>query len=238
MQTIYHKGRRINFTLNRKNVKNINLRINSQGEVRVSANPLVPLDLIMEFVQSKAAWIHKHLEDFEKRKLVEKKRKKYIDGESFKYLGEEYSLRLFESKKERVEFKGSFIDIYVKDKYNLKWKEKLLDDWYKGRSRIVFEESLSRMYELVRAYGIEYPELKLRKMKARWGTCYPNRSKIIINRVLVKAPIESIDYVILHELIHFKHRNHKSGFYKLLDRLMPDWKERKKILNQEISREL
>ena len=238
MHSINYNGRRIYFSLRRKNVKNINLRINSQGQVNVSANHLVPLDLIMEFVQSKAAWLYKHLEDLESRKMADIKSKKYIDGESFKYLGEDCPLRLFESKKERVEFKGSSIDIYIKDKDNFKKKEKLLDHWYKEKSKIVFLDSLSRMYERVKDYGIKYPELKLRKMKARWGTCYPNKNKIIINRTLVKAPIESIDYVILHELIHFKHKNHKSGFYRLLDKLMPDWKERKKILSEDISREL
>lgn len=62
-------------------------------------------------------------------------------------------------------------------------------------------------------------------------------NKIIINRVLIKAPKDCIDYVVLHELIHFKHKNHGKGFYRLLDILMPDWPDKKKILNEIIFRD-
>ena len=113
-----------------------------------------------------------------------------------------------------------------------------MDDWYRERSKIIFKDSLDRMYDLIKAYNIDYPELNIRKMKSRWGTCYPNKNKIILNRVLIKAPKDCIDYVVLHELIHFKHKNHGNDFYRLLDILMPDWQSKKKILDEVIVREL
>lgn len=94
------------------------------------------------------------------------------------------------------------------------------------------------MYPLVKNHGVEYPELKLRKMKNRWGSCYINEKKIILNEVLIKAPKDCIDYVILHELIHFIYKNHDENFYKMLFLLMPDWKERKNILDSKIIMEL
>lgn len=75
-------------------------------------------------------------------------------------------------------------------------------------------------------------------MKARWGSCIPEKQLILLNSELIKAPKLCIDYVVLHELIHFKYRNHDSNFYDFMTSLMPDWKQRKKILDDQVVREL
>jgi predicted metal-dependent hydrolase len=75
-------------------------------------------------------------------------------------------------------------------------------------------------------------------MKARWGSCYRKDKVIILNLELIKAPKYCIDYVVLHELIHFKYKNHDNNFYTFLSSLMPDWKKRKKILDEEVIKDL
>ena len=70
-------------------------------------------------------------------------------------------------------------------------------------------------------------------MKSRWGSCLPFNNKIILNLNLIKTPMCCIEYVILHELSHFKHHNHSKNFYNFITLFMPDWKERKKILDEE-----
>ena len=94
------------------------------------------------------------------------------------------------------------------------------------------------MYPYLEKYGIDKPEIKIRKMKARWGSCIPEKQLILLNSELIKAPKLCIDYVVLHELIHFKYRNHDSNFYDFMTSLMPDWKQRKKILDDQVVRAL
>lgn len=230
--------RKKNFTVTRKQVKNINLRVKPNLEVLVSANDDVPLEYIKEFVQSKAKWINKNLNYYKKTGDIEQGEKEYVNGESFRYLGRQYRLKTFKSEEEKVKYFRGYIHLYTNDLNDLQQKEILMENWYEERSKIIFKDSLKRMYDLVKSYDIEYPILDIRKMKTRWGSCHPNSNKIILNSSLIKAPKDCIDYVVLHELIHFKYKNHSNEFYRLLDILMADWKEKKKILDEVVVREL
>lgn len=90
-----------------------------------------------------------------------------------------------------------------------------------------FEEISREIYPLFQPYGVKYPQIKIRKMTSRWGSCHYNKGTIILNTRLIEAPRESIEYVILHEFAHFIHPNHSRQFYGLVESLMPDWKVRK-----------
>ena len=70
-------------------------------------------------------------------------------------------------------------------------------------------------------------------MKSRWGSCIPSNNKVIFNLKLIKTPICCIEYVVLHELSHFKYQDHSKNFYNFVTIFMPDWKARKKILDEE-----
>ena len=87
-------------------------------------------------------------------------------------------------------------------------------------------------------YQVPKPRIMIRIMKARWGSCWKVANTILLNFELIKAPKYCIEYVVLHELIHFLHRNHDQQFYVFLSALMPDWKQRKAILDEEVVREL
>lgn len=238
MESICYGDKKIEFKLTRKNVKNINLRIKPNQEISVSANNQVPLGDIKEFVSSKARWIEGKLNYYEKIGYLDEEEKDYVNGESFRYLGKQYRLKVFESDENEVKYFRGYIHLYVDDLGDRDKKEALIENWYERRAEIIFKESLDKMYKLVKAYGIEYPYMDIRKMKSRWGSCHTKNNKIVLNSVLIKAPKDCIDYVTLHELIHFKHKNHGSEFYRMLTILMPDWKDKKKILDEVIVREL
>lgn len=238
MYSIDYGNEEIKFTLTRKDVKNINLRVNPNLEVLVSANDSVPLDFIKGFVLSKAKWIENRLDYYKKTQDIKQGEKEYVSGEAFRYLGRQYRLKVFESDEERVKYYRGYIHLYIKRLKDFNKKELLIEKWYEERSQIIFKDSLDRMYERVKSYDIEYPQLDIRKMSSRWGSCYSENKKIILNSSLIKAPKDCIDYVVLHELIHFKYKNHTNDFYRLLDILMPDWMEKKKILDEVVVREL
>ncbi|MED4869538.1 MULTISPECIES: M48 family metallopeptidase [Geobacillus] len=231
-------GKGISFLLERKPVKNVNLRITPDMTVIVSANEQVPLDFILEFVKQKAAWILKNIQFFEDAQPEVQSDREYVSGESFKYLGKQYRLRVEEREAEGVKCYRGFIYLYVKDQQDFKRKERLFGQWLRSRAELIFNESLEKMYALVQKYNVKKPKLMIRTMKARWGSCLRDSHAILLNFELIKAPKYCIDYVVLHELIHFIHKNHDHQFYSFLSALMPDWKQRKAILDEEVVREL
>ena len=103
------------------------------------------------------------------------------------------------------------------------------------RCMAVFAEVMDELYPLVGKYGVRRPVLKMRALKTRWGSCLVRKGVVTLNRRLLAVPRCCIEYVTLHELCHFIHPNHSDQFYALLSALMPDWKERKKLLNQTMS---
>jgi len=236
---VTYSDRIIKFELHRKKVKNINLNVKPDMTIIVSANEKVPLDFILKFVKGKAPWILKNVNYFKDVQPENILIKDYVSGESFKYLGKQYRLKVEEvEESEIVKYYQGFIYLYVKDKCNYKRKEKLINDWFREKAEINFKESLERIYQIIGKYGIKKPQIHIRTMKARWGSCIKDKGIILLNFELIKAPKFCIDYVVLHELIHFKNRNHDAEFYNFMTSLMPDWKQRKEILDEEVVRQL
>lgn len=229
----------IEFTIERKNVKNVNLNIKPDMSVEVSAHKEVPLNFIYDFVRGKSSWITKHVNKFGIVQPFKQSEREYVSGESFKYLGKQYRLRVHKTEEEElVKYFRGFIYVYVKDTKDYKRKANLLDNWYREKAFRVFQASLDKNYPLMQKYGVEKPSLDLRLMKARWGSALLDSKTILLNSELIKAPKHCIDYVIVHELIHFKYNDHSENFYKMLYSLMPDWEKRKAILDEEIVKDL
>lgn len=236
---IEYANKMIDFVVKRKKVKNVNLHVKPDMTIEVTANERVPIEFITDFVKSKGSWILKHVGNFKDVQSIKQSEREYVSGESFKYLGKQYRLRVQEALEEEVVkyFRG-FIYLYVKDTNNFNKKAKLMDEWYRDRAKIIFNESLEKMYPLIQKYGVEKPNIDVRLMKARWGSALIDNNTILLNSELIKAPKYCIDYVVLHELIHFKYNNHSEKFYQMLFTLMPDWEKRKLILDEEIVREI
>jgi hypothetical protein len=91
----------------------------------------------------------------------------------------------------------------------------------------VFDELIKETYARFQKYGVPYPQLKIRNMTSRWGSCQPQKGIITLNRQLLKYPRECIEYVVVHEFTHFIHPNHSKQFWDFVTMMMPDWKERK-----------
>ncbi len=227
---VTHQGKNIAFTVVRKKVKNVNLRVCPDSTVVISANKKVPYSYIEQLVKDKLPWIIKTMDHFETKRSI-KGNRKYITGEIIEYLGSYYPLKVIEVPgREEVIFDSGDFFLFVRDDNDPVLKEQLFAQWYKDQAKALFDRSLERMHPLVAGDGIEKPSITIRTMKTRWGSCSWSRQKITLNTELVKTPPECIDYVLLHELAHFKYHKHDASFYSYLAGLMPDWKERKQSL--------
>lgn len=232
------RDQNIKFELIRKKVRNINMNLKPDMTIMVSANESVPLDVILEFVKSKGSWIKKNTSYFSDAQSEMAHEKEYISGEAFKYLGKQLRLKVLEGAPEGIKYSRGYLQLTVKNKIDIKHKANLVNQWFRERAKITFYDSMERMYPQVQKYNVKRPEIMIRTMKARWGSCIFDKSIVLLNFELIKAPKFCIDYVILHELVHFIHHKHDASFYCFLSSLMPDWKERKRILDEEVIRSL
>ena len=94
----------------------------------------------------------------------------------------------------------------------------------------VLAASLERMYPLVEPLGVPRPVLRARFMTSRWGSCHVAKGVVVLNTALAAAEEDLLDYVTLHELVHFLHPNHGAGFYAAMDALLPDWQVKRRRL--------
>ena len=211
-------GRQLEYELQRKKVKNINLRIKPDG-VFVSAPKAVPQRLIDAFLISRAEFIFAALDRLSARAMPD-----YGEGSTFSVLGKDCVLKLSDAEKNSIHVVDNYIIVKLKDRDLVR---KNLDKYL----RELAEQTVpSLCQELCRQMGREMPVIKFRAMKSRWGSCTPKKNQICINTRLMTAPIECVEFVIAHELCHFLRADHSAKFYEELNKLMPDWKQRKEIL--------
>jgi|GEM_PF-42769 len=222
-------GQDIEYELQRKQVKNINLRIRQDGTVYVSASPTVSLTVIEKFMQSRSGLI---LSAIEGAKLAQRPLNDPA-GDSITVLGRELPVTVIQGAGEGVEQKNGRLYVTLKDISDGDKRRQLVQKYLDGLCGEVFSEVLDRMYPLIRGWGVKKPEIKLRTMSSRWGSCAYTKGRITINKRLIAYPIAAAEMVTLHELCHFVHPDHSKDFYALLQKLMPDWKARKKLLSSK-----
>ncbi len=232
IKEIVLNGKRIEYDLQRKDVKNINLRIKADRTIFLSANPRISEQIIEEFIESKAEYILKALAHYEERARYAPKPKQYVDGETFRILGHDRRLRIVDGNKNTIESDESYIILTVKDPNDYVLKKKMLDKWLMSICKDTVQSLCDAIYPKFQKYGVEYPFIRYRSMVSRWGSCQPKRCILTFNYALVEAPISCIEYVVVHEFTHFLQPNHSKKFYQQLAMFMPDWEERKKILEK------
>lgn len=220
------------YTLVRKAVKNINLHISLDGIISVSANTAVKGETIDELLQSKGTYIVKSLRRLQNRQKLPLPVLQYVSGEQLYLLGEKLSVQVVEGRPEEVFCDRTHVYFKVRAGESFRSKELLWSQYVRRQCMAIFGEILAKLYPLIATYGVELPLFRVRTMKSRWGSCMPRKSMITLNTSLLKAPLGCIELVIMHELCHFVYPNHSRQFYNFLTMLMPDWKERKILLEQ------
>lgn len=231
-KTEYHKlkygDQFISFQLQYSKRKTLEISVYPDLSVRIKAPISRSYDEIKAKVLKRGLWILEQ-KYFFSMYLPKQPEKRYVSGESFMYLGKQYRLKIVQDKSEQVVLKRGYIFVHLKNRKNSKQIKQLLEQWYRQRASIKFEERLDLCINKLKKHGVNKPKMQIRKMSRRWGSC-SEKGKITLNVQLLKASSYCIDYVITHELCHLKYFNHGKAFYKLLTGVMPDWEKRKKRL--------
>ena len=210
----------------RKDVRNITLKVRPNGEAILTAPKTASDEHIKFIIEKRAKWIAQKRAFFASFKTPEKE---YVSGEDFKYLGRSYRLKVVQSKEECVKLQRGYLELFVKDRSDIKRKENLIYEWYYEKAMLYFFNILQEFNKIVKQ---DIKNVKIRQMKTRWGSCNPYKSYINLNIELIKKPKACIEYVVFHELAHLLYPNHSKQFYDYLTLYMPDWQKRKEILER------
>lgn len=221
------------FTLERKKIININLRIKNDGQIFVSAPPDISVEYIDNFVISKKSFIKKSVDGFLVN-LEPRSELQFVSGENVTLLGRNMRLSIEKAFEESVECDGVFVHIRVFRLDLKKRMKELFDAWLDEQCEKIFNEVMKEVHKRFIPYGIGFPKLKIREMTSRWGSCLPKKGIITLNKRLIEAPKYCIEYVVYHEFCHFVHPNHSKDFYTLLQVMLPDWKESKRVLEGSV----
>lgn len=230
IRNIILNGKPISYDLQRKKVKNINLRIRPDKTISVSAAPHVPEQAIEDLIRSRAEFILRALARYDELARCAPPPKQYVDGEVFRVFGQEKTLIVLEGAKNKAEIDGEHMILTVRDTHDTALKKKTADNLLRTVCADMILSVCDAVYTEFRKYGIPRPVIKFRKMVSRWGSCQPARGILTFNYALAESPIPCIEYVVVHEFTHFLHPDHSKLFYKQLAAFMPDWQEHRKLL--------
>ncbi len=194
--------------------RTIAIQIRPDGQVMVRAPLRAPEKLIREFVESKASWIRR--KQAEVLKHVPVTGKHFREGERFLLLGREHALTMVEKQRAALTFKGQF----VLSKNALPRAAKAFEQWYKAQALKVLGE---RVKFYAAKHGFKPGRIRITSARTRWGSC-SSKGTLSFTWRLVMAPLEVIDYVVVHELVHLKVKNHSKTFWSSVAALMPDYK--------------
>nr|WP_223845612.1 SprT family zinc-dependent metalloprotease [Flavobacterium selenitireducens] len=211
-----------------KPIKNLHLSVHPPfGKVTVSSPEFFDLEKVRVYLITRLSWIKR-----EQTKIANQERegeKVFITHESHLFLGKRYLLRCIVSPKSKVILKHNHIELFSKvDSLTIE-KQKTLYRWYRNELRIRVG-ALIEQYASIMHVGI--PEFGIRAMKTKWGSCVTQNQTLWFNIELAKKPIECIEYIVVHEMVHLLERNHNKNFVILMDRYLPNWRLQKKVLNE------
>ena len=213
----------------RRKMKNIYLKVEKNADVVVSAPPRTPNYIIKKLVQE-------NIDEIKLRRTNILKNghtfKNYVTGEKHYVFGKELTLEVRLGDKNKVTLSNDKLYLSVKDKYQD--REQIVT---RELRKVVYNKCLEFLNKYEKLMNVYVEQLRIKKMKTRWGTCNIEAKRIWINYELVKYPVECLEHTIVHELTHLLETNHTPRFYTLLGKYYPNYRENDKLI-KEFSKQL
>jgi len=212
----------INQTI-RSRRKTLALIVKPDGSVIVRAPLRASEKAIREFVETHAEWVLK--KQAEALAALPPAPKQYLPGEVFTFLGKAYPLEIVKGQKKSLTLEENF-----KLAESVQGNAKLVfERWYRKQAKKILTE---RVKLFASQYDFQYKKIGITSARTRWGSCSAEGSLNFSWR-LILTPMEAVDYVVVHELAHTVFHNHSKRFWKQVEKIMPDYKERRKWLQRD-----
>jgi len=213
----------------RKNIKNLHLGVYPpNGRVRIAVPLAVSDDAVRLAVIGKLGWIRRQREKFTGQPRQTKR--DMVNGESHYVFGRRYRLTLIVSKgRPRIVLKtNTKMEMYLPARTNVATRRSVLDRWYREELRAAAGPLLEQWQEKL---GVHLSFWGVKRMKTKWGSCNHRTKRVWVNSELAKKPLECLEYIVVHELVHLLEPNHGNRFISLMDKHLPDWRQRRKLLD-------
>ena len=218
---------RLNYHLirSKKRRRTISLQIKEDGKIVILAPYHTPKWEIERFVQGKQSWIVEKIS--EKEKQVKEVEKMFLAGERFLYLGEWYPLEIHESHHKEPPLKLS-LGNFIVCKDHIEEARDLFVRWYKREAK---EKIVGRINYYSHRLGLLPKGIKITGAKSRWGSCSRD-NRLSFSWRIIMASLTVIDYILIHELVHIKEKNHSERFWATLESILPDYRKRRLWLKE------
>jgi len=213
----------------RKDIKNLHLGVYPpNGRVRVAAPLGVRDDAVRLAVVGKLGWIKKQRAQFAAQ--PRQSARQMVSRESHYFLGRRFRLRVLEHQGAgRVVLKSrTFLELHARPDTDAKGRERVLQNWYRDHLRRLIPPLLVKWEAIL---GVQAAAWRIKKMKTKWGACSVDARRIWLNLELAKKPVCCLEYIVVHELMHLIERHHNSHFLLLMDRHLPQWRQRRRELD-------
>jgi len=208
----------------RKNMKNIYLKVEKNADVVVSAPPRTPNYLIKKLIRDNIDEIKLRRNNILTNGYTVKQ---YVTGEKHIIFGREFVLEERLGNKNVVKLSDDKIILVIKDKDQD--REQIVTSFLR---KVLYNKALEFINKYEKIMGVHAEQLRIKKMKTRWGTCNIEAKRIWINYELIKYPIECLEHIVVHELTHLLETNHTPRFYALLEKYYPNFRENDKLIKE------
>ncbi len=207
--------------------KNIRVSIKNNTEVILVLPKFVPEFLGLQFLKAQKKWIQKHLVPVSN--YQEPTKKTYKTGTKIQLFGKKnLKLQLIPSSKSSYDLEPPILKLYLKDTNDQNEIKLRLTDFYKSITEVTLYDRVDRFCADL---GLNYNRICLKNNKTNWGSC-SSKKNLNFNWRIIMAPVEIIDYLVIHEVCHLKQMNHSSKFWNLVESLDPNFKAHKKWLRE------
>jgi predicted metal-dependent hydrolase len=212
----------------RKNIKNLHLAVYPPtGRVRVAVPLRVSDEAVRMAVVTRLAWIKRQQAKFNGQER--QSAREFVTGESHYFQGRRYRLNVvYQNGPVRVVIRNkSTIDVFVREGSDTSRRERVFLAWYRRQLKELIPPLIEKWEGII---GVKVAEWGVKQMKTKWGTCTIKAHRIWLNLELVKKPVQCLEYIVVHEMVHLLERHHNDRFTARMDSFMPQWREAKKIL--------
>lgn len=235
-------GTTVTYELERKQVKNINMRVRRDGSIHISVPSGISSAQVETFLREREDWLLGAMERVTQRTKAHPDLPELALGDSLPYLGGRIRL-VFQplsgtassGRQGRFDFdrEAGVLTCSLPEPSDAGWRQAGIEAFERVESRRLVTQFLDRHFPAFARRGIPYPRsIRFKRMTSRHGSCTAQNGSLNFNIRLCEYPLPFIEYVVVHELCHFLHQDHSPAFYREVAAILPDYREREKLGEQ------
>lgn len=202
--------------------RTVGIIVEPNGQVAVLAPVSATVKRIEQILRRHLTWIRRQRREVEALPPPPLPRE-WVNGETHRYLGRQYRLKIVHGAAPSVKLLGRYFVVSTSEPSNPDNVRVLMEGWYREHAKVLLATRLATLLAGTTWLEMAPPPAQIRRLRDRWGSTSPS-GRITFNLDLVKLPISCIDYVVTHELVHLLIPNHSPVYWRMLERVMPDWR--------------